>query len=288
MTKIFDSREQSPNSPRFICDFSPPRGGDPALLDQARYLETDWVSVAYNPGKSARVSSPITAHWIKENTGRDVVFTLATRDMNKVAVQSTLLGAQLMGLENVIVVQGDRFTEKDLAAVKDVSDYRPTTLIESVREMNNGIDFKGLKLRSPTNFCVGASIDLGHGIEKEARLTWRKIDAGAQYFISQPVFGPEAPREFLGRYMDEGDAELTVPVFFGVQIMASEGLVLGDVPEWATDGLAKGRAGSDIALEVLSRFSDAGFRDFYLVPPIFKGGRRDYEAAQAVLDNFPR
>ena len=179
MTKITDKYEQSADTPLVICDFSPPRGAGPELLEPAGRIDADWISVAYNPGKSTRVSSPIAAHWIKENLGRDVVFTLATRDMNKIAVQSLLLGAQLMGLENVVVVQGDRLTERDLSRVRDASDYWPTELLGAIREMNQGIDFKGLKLRSPTDFCVGASIDLGRGVEREVRLPGARRGGGA-------------------------------------------------------------------------------------------------------------
>ena len=287
MTKITDRYEQSA-APMFICDFSPPRGGGPELLEPAAGIDADWISVAYNPGRSTRVSPPIAAHWIKEHTGRDVVFTLATRDMNKIAIQSLLLGAQLMGLENVVVVQGDRLTERDLSRVRDASDYRPTELLGAIREMNRGIDFKGLRLRSPTDFCVGASLDLGRGVEREVQLAMRKVEAGAQFFISQPTFDPAGALELLDRYAEESGERLSAPVFLGVQVMTTEGPVFGDVPEWVTDGLAKGRSGVDIALEVLGRFTQAGFRAFYLIPPILKGGRRDYEAAQAVLEAFRR
>ena len=288
MTKITDRYEQSADTPLVICDFSPPRGAGPELLEPAAGIDADWISVAYNPGKSTRVSSPIAAHWIKENLGRDVVFTLATRDMNKIAMQSLLLGAQLMGLENVVVVQGDRLTERDLSRVRDASDYRPTELLGAIREMNQGIDFKGLKLQSPTDFCVGASLDLGRGIEREVRLARRKVEAGAQFFISQPTFDPAGALELLDRYAEESGERLSAPVFFGVQVMTTGSPVFGDVPEWVTDGLAKGRSGVDIALDVLDRFIQAGFRSFYLIPPILKGGRRDYEAAQVVLEAFRR
>ena len=70
--------------------------------------------------------------------------------------------------------------------------------------------------------------------------------------------------------------------------MTAGGPVFGDVPEWVTVGLSKGRSGVDIVLDVLDRFTQAGFRAFYLIPPILKGGRRDYEAAQTVLQAFRR
>ena len=169
-----------------------------------------------------------------------MVFTLATRDMNKIAIQSLLLGAQLMGLENVVVVQGDRLTERDLSRVRDASDYRPTELLGAIREMNQGIDFKGLKLRSPTDFCVGASLDLGRGIEREVQLAMRKVEAGAQFFISQPTFDPAGALELLDRYAEESGERLSAPVFFGVQVMTAGSPVFGDVPEWVTGWARQG------------------------------------------------
>ncbi len=289
MTKVIDTLANlaKPNQAVFICDFSPPRGANAELLEPVKNLDADFVSVAYNPGKSTRVNPVITAHWIKANVGADVVFTLATRDMNKLALQSLLLGAELLGLENLVVVKGDGFTDKELSLVKDVSDYLPSELLRSITQMNEGIDFKGLKLRSPTNFCAGATIDLGRDLERELKLTRNKVEAGTQFFISQPTFEPDEPQEFIARYAELYDEELP-PIFHGIQIMTPDSLVLGKVPQWVTDDLAKGRAGEDIALEVLGKFTDHGFRSFYLVPPILRGGRRDYEAAQSVLEAFRR
>ena len=286
MTKIVDSYSQDGERPLFICDFSPPRGADPEMLEPARHLDVDFISVAYNPGRSTRVNSAVAAHWVKERTGRDVVFTLATRDMNKLSVQSLLLGAQLLGLENLVVVRGDDFTEKDLTLLRGVNDYRPTSLLRSVNDMNQGLDFKGLKLRAPTDFCVGAAIDLGRGIENEVRLTRRKVEAGAHFFISQPTFHPDGPAEFRARYADAYAEELPVPVFHGIQVMSEDSVVFSDVPSWVTDDLAKGRSGGDIALQVYRDFAEAGFRSYYLVPPVLKGGCRDYEAARAALEAF--
>ena len=286
MASVVDQLERNADRTVFICDFSPPRGGSPDLLEPAAHLDVDFVSVAYNPGKSARVNSVAAAHWIKTNTGRDVVFTLATRDMNKVAVQSLLLGAQLLGLENVIVVKGDEFTDRELSLVREVNDYRPTDLLRSINELNRGLDYKGLKLRTPTEFCVGASIDLARGVESESRLTHSKVAAGAHFFVSQPTFDPNEPKRFLEMYAEPYGEELTLPIFHGVQLMTQDSLVFGNVPRWVTDDLAKGRTGVDIALQVLRDFADAGIRSIYLVPPILRGGRRDYEAARAALESF--
>ena len=154
--------------------------------------------------------------------------------------------------------------------------------------MNRGRDFKGGKLRSPTELCVGATIDLGLGLEAQTKLTRRKVEAGTQYFLMQAVFDPALVRRFLDGYAQIYGEELTAPLFCGVQVITPGGLVFGDVPDWVTGDLQRGRDAVDIALAVLHAFVDAGFRSIYLVPPILRAGRRDYEAAARVLDGFPR
>ena len=103
MTTIVDRRAQD-DEVMFVCDFTPPRGSSPKLLKDAKNIDADFISVAYSPGKSVRIGSIFVAHWIKEHTNKEVVFTLATRDMNKLAVQSLLLGGALLGLENLVVL----------------------------------------------------------------------------------------------------------------------------------------------------------------------------------------
>ena len=288
MTTVVEKRRQSGDSLLVICDFSPPRGSDPALLEPALHLGADFISMAYNPGRSARVSSPLAAHWVRERSGRDVVFTLATRDMNKVATQSLLMGASLLGLDNLIVVKGDSFSESDLRSVKSVDDFTPTGLIKATAEMGEGIDFRGRKLRSPSRFCVGATLDLGKDPNREMALARRKADAGAEFFLLQALFEPARLRRFVDDYSERYGGPLEQPIFCGVQVPAPDGLSFGSVPGWVSSDLAKGRPGDQIALQLIYEYRDAGFTSIYLVPPVFRGGRRDYEAAQRVLEDLER
>ena len=288
MTTVVEKRCQSGDSLLVICDFSPPRGSDPALLEPALHVGADFISVAYNPGRSARVSSPLAAHWVRERSGRDVVFTLATRDVNKVAAQSLLMGASLLGLENLVVVKGDGFTESDLGRVKSVDDFTPTGLMRATTEMGEGIDFRGRKLRSLSRFCVGAAIDLGKGPKREMALARRKVEAGAEFFLLQALFEPARLRRFLDDYAERYGHPLEQPIFCGVQVPAPDGLSFGAVPEWVGNDLEKGRPGEQIALQLIYEYRDAGFNSIYLVPPVFRGGRRDYEAAQRVLEDLER
>lgn len=288
MATVVDRRQQEKNALLVMCDFSPPRGSDSCLMEPSVHLKADFISVAYSPGKSSRVSSPFAAHWIREHTNSDVVFTVATRDMNKVAMQSLLMGASLMGLENMVVVKGDIFSGEELKMVKAVNDFTPTALIKASIEMNHGLDFKGLELRTPTSFCVGATIDLGREFNRELELTRRKVKAGAQYFLLQPLFEPGKLNSFVERYAELYGEDLTSPIFCGVQIMVPKSQMFGVIPEWVDEDLAKGRTGVEIALQVMEKYMDLGFNSMYLVPPVFKGGRRDYEVAQSILEGLGR
>ncbi len=239
--------------------------------------------MAYNPGRAVRVNSAMLAAAIKRDVGKDVVFTLATRDMNRLALQSLLLGAQLLGLENVVVVQGDPFTERDLALVKGAGDIGPSALIAAIAGMNQGIDFRGAQLRSPTGFCVGATLDLGRNNEREAGLARRKAQAGAEFFITQPIFGAETAARFQDAYAARYGEPLKLPVFFGLQVLEQEGVIFSSVPESVQRDLAGGRSGVDIALELYHQFQATGLHNVYLVPPIRRGGARNYDAAREVL-----
>ena len=269
----------------FICDFSPPRGTDPDALERARGIDANFICVAYNPGRAVRVDSAMLAYSIKQHTGTEVIFNLGTRDMNKIALQSHLLGAQMLGLENVVVIRGDVFTQRDLSQVKDVSDFGPSDLIRALESMNQGVDFRGSKLRAPANFCIGASIALSRGIEREAALTHRKAASGAQFFITQPIFSTGEITAFLDAYKTASGEDISQPVFFGLQILEKDGVIFSSVPEKIRQDLERGRQGTEIALELLDEILDFGIRTVYLVPPILKGGARDYEAAQKVLEN---
>lgn len=286
MAKVID--KCSPNTDRLtiICDFSPPRGANETLLQGANSLDVDFLCLAYSPGRSVRVDSAIAAHVIKERLGRDVIFTLATRDMNKLAIQNHLLGASLLGLDNVLVVGGDNFTERDLTIVKGVSDYTPSELIKSVKAMNHGEDYRGLKLRSPTDFCVGATIDLSRGIEREAKLTHRKVLAGADFLITQPVYDIQQMLQFLHTYELLSGNKVSVPIFLGLQVLDLSSLVFGEVPETIKQDLEYGRTGVDIAAELLCQFLAAGVRNIYLIPTILRGGLRNYTTAQMVVETY--
>ena len=281
MVKVTEGCFEATGRTSVICDFSPPRSGDSGAVEQAQ-IDADFISVAYNPGRAVRANSAMLAAAI-QRSGKDTIFTLATRDMNKLAVQSQLLGAQMLGVQNVVVVQGDPFSERDRSRVTAVNDYHPTELIAAISQMNQGQDFKESQLRAATDFCIGASVDLGRGIEEEAQLAVKKVRAGAQFLITQPIFDIDHVARYREYYGYHAGKAGTLPVYFGLQILEQDGVLFSSVPESVRSELEGGRSGVDIALELYQEFQEAHLNNIYLMPPIKRGGARNYEAAKEFL-----
>ena len=244
----------------------------------------DFISVNYNPGRVPRADSAITAHLIRRHTGRDVLFTLAVRDMNPLALQSHVLGASTLGLENLLVLGGDPFPPSRNRRGSCVGTMRPTELMRAVRNMNNGLDGRGRPLESAANLCVGGVIDLGQDVEDAARLTRKKVEAGAQFFVTQPVFDPQQKRAFEVAYEAAAGEPLAAPVFYGLQILWPGRIAFSLVPPHYQRQLERGRSGDDIAMEVWEGLRREGIDTLYLVPPIGPRGARDYEAGNRFLE----
>ena len=286
MAKVTDTYKKRGSGPVIVCDFTPPRGVDHRYFENARHLDVDFISVAYNPGKAVRVDSAMLGYSIKKETGRDVVVNLAVRDMNRLALESHILGASVLGLENLLVLGGDPFSPAQLRRVKNVGDLKPTELIRAVGDMNRGLDYRGRKLRGATDMCVGGVVDLGRGVDAEALLTRRKVEAGAQFLVTQPIFSAGEKKRFEEAYETVAGEPLGIPVFYGLQILVQGGVTFAQAPAVVVRDLEAGRDGVDIAAEVWEEFREAGIDGMYLVPPILKGGARDYQAAGRFLERI--
>lgn len=282
MTWVTAAGFEATGKPAFICDFSPPRSGSYEDIPSP-FPDADFLMVNRNPGRAVRADSAMLAAELQRRTGQSVIFALLTRDMNRLAVQSYLLGAQLLGLENVVVAQGDSFSTSDIKRVPAVVDYRPTELIAHISQMNQGIDFRGRKLDSPTNFCIGATVDPGQDPCRQAVLAYRKLSEGAAFLITQPVYDPTHALAFLEAYEEIAGGPCLMPIYWGLQMLEEESVAFGPVPVRLQEELAAGRSSVDLALEVYSRFLESSMGNVYLLPSIRRGGSRGYEAAQDFL-----
>ncbi len=282
MTSVTASGFEVSGNTTIICDFSPPRSGDPSHIATC-IPDADFLLVNRNPGRAVRADSAMLASHLRQATGKEVVFALLTRDMNRLAIHSYLLGAQMLGLENVVVAQGDPFSAADRGKVAAGSGYRPTELIADIGELNRGRDFRGRRLDSPTSFCVGATLDLAQPVGRQAALTAAKIHAGARFLVTQPIFDPAVRDNFEAEFRAEWGGYCPVPIYWGLQMLERGSVSFGQVPERVRRELEKGRSGVNLALELFESFQESSMRNIYLLPPIRQGGERDYEAAQEFI-----
>jgi len=286
MKSVLEALEKRERKPFVACDFSPPKGGTEDLLTNIAELTPDMFLVAYAPGQSVRINPIFVADWIQTKVNIPSIFTISPRDMNKSAIQSLLLGAQLRGLDNVFIVKGDKFSAQDLVVQNSVDDFKPTELVACIRSMNERRDFLGKELHYPTTFCIGAALDISRLWRNETWLTKSKIDQGCDFLISQPVFDPELPGRFLEFYRAEIGENLNVPILWGIQMMDKNTVSFANVPEWVYRNLEDGYLPYEIAIDLMGRYLEKGLDTFYLIPTIFKGGRRDYLSAQAVIEEI--
>ena len=265
MARVTDIVSASGTRPVFMCDFSPPRNPSPDWPNEASALSPDIFSVPYLAPHPTR-PDPITAsQLIRDHTGAEVAFNLATRDASKSKLLDKLTRARDLGLENVVVLQGD--ADRGVRNLPRAKRFKPTELIRELK-------------RSGEHFCVGAVSDLAKGTESEADLSIRKIDSGADFLIVQPTFDFEATERFLSHLGP------SVPLFFGVQVLVKGGISFTPTPHPIRHRIDYEGAGVDIAVETIARFLRLGVRCFYLIAPIYPGGARDYPMARQVMDSF--
>ena len=282
MLKITELHKQRDTNSIFIVDFSHPKSVNTNFLKDAKELNADYISVAYNPSKSIKIFSMIVAQQIKEKTNKKVVFSLATRDMNKLSTQSILKGAQLLGLNNLIVFKGDNFNEKDLSI--QVDDYTPTTLIKDIKKMNQEKDLKNDKISTDTDFCIGAAVNTSSISNNEIKLTKNKIDAGAHYLISQPSNKPDNFLRFHSKYIKKYKKKINIPIFHGILMVNQNSLHYDNISKSLTqDYTQKDSDGIEKTVSIIETFLKNGINSFYLIPPIYKKGERDYKLANSVI-----
>jgi homocysteine S-methyltransferase len=163
-----------------------------AQVEKARrlhHLGIDAINIPDGPRASARMSALALATILQREVGIEAVLHFACRDRNVIGMQSDLLGAWALGLRNILAITGDPpklGNYPDATAVFDVDAIGLTNLIT---RLNHGLDLAGNPIGAPTGFHVGVGVNPGAiNLDEELRrLDW-KIEAGAEYMITQPVF----------------------------------------------------------------------------------------------------
>ncbi|MFN8634179.1 MAG: bifunctional homocysteine S-methyltransferase/methylenetetrahydrofolate reductase [Chloroflexota bacterium] len=199
------------------CEIAPPESGDAerALEDVAclRAAGCDAVVVAPVKSTRAQVSSTSLALLIQQRVPElDAILTVTTWDRSVIALQADLLGAHAFGLRHVICRTGTPPLQGDYPNVAGVWDIDGLGLSQMLQGLNEGRDHHGTPLGRPTAFVIGARIHpAADDFERQVRSVRAKIDAGASYLISPPVFDVDA----LARLLDAADAG-DLPVLLGI------------------------------------------------------------------------
>ena len=187
-----------------LVELVSPRGVSPATqVQKARRLHhfgIDAINIPDGPRASARMSALSLAVILQRDVGIETVLHFACRDRNVIGMQSDLLGAWALGLRNILAVTGDPpklGNYPDATAVFDVDAIGLTNLIN---RLNHGLDLAGNPIGEPTGFSIGVGVNPGAiNLEEELRrLDW-KVDAGAEYMITQPVFDIRILERFMKR-----------------------------------------------------------------------------------------
>lgn len=214
---------------RFVIavEMNPPRGlSTHKLLAGASLLAdsgADVVNVADSPMARMRMSPWAVCSLIQNRVRIETVVHFPTRGRNLLRVQGDLLAAHALGVRNVFVVMGDPTAIGDYPDAMDNYDLVPSGLIKLIKQgFNVGVDHAGSDIGQPTSFFVGCALNLtAQDIDQEIKTLRRKLRAGADFIISQPVYQPELSRAFLDRYRQlHGD--LPIPLLAGILPLVSD------------------------------------------------------------------
>jgi methionine synthase / methylenetetrahydrofolate reductase (NADH) len=185
-------------------ELDPPRGHTvDKLVQGAKLLKEKGVEIVdINDGSLGRVRMSVlaTALLVRDGTGLDVNMHFTCRDRNLMGIQGDLLGAHALDIRNILAMTGDPPRAGDYANATAVFDVDGVGLIEILRRMNDGVDATGTSIGEPTFFCVGAALNpAAADVDREIERMHRKIEAGARWLQTQPVYDLEQLDRFLAR-----------------------------------------------------------------------------------------
>jgi homocysteine S-methyltransferase len=207
-------------------EMDPPRGLSTHKLIAGASLLTeagaDVINVADSPMARMRMSAWAVCDVVQRRVNVETTLHFPTRGRNLLRVQGDLLAAHALGIRNVFVVMGDPTSVGDYPEAMDNYDLVPSGLIKLIKQgFNAGVDHSGVSIGQPTNFFVGAALNLcAPEPEQEIRNLRRKIQAGADFFLTQPIYHPEDGRRFLSAY-EKQYGKLDRPVLVGILPLVS-------------------------------------------------------------------
>jgi methionine synthase I (cobalamin-dependent)/5,10-methylenetetrahydrofolate reductase len=250
----------------------PPLGYDLSkTVEKARACAeagVDSINIPDGPRASSRVSPIVTALTIQRGAGIEAVLHVTCRDRNVIGMQSDLLGCASVGVNNLLIITGDPPKLGDYPFASAVFDIDSIGLTSIASRLNRGLDIGGKQVDPPTRFLIGVGADPTHPDQKrELSRFAKKVEAGAEFAITQPVYDPEVLLRFLEKISAYG-----IPVIAGVWPLASyqNALFLNNevpgvsIPQAVMERMAAApdkqsarETGIEISREIVERVRDA-------------------------------
>jgi methionine synthase I (cobalamin-dependent)/5,10-methylenetetrahydrofolate reductase len=190
-------------------EMSPPKGfSAEQLLEGAATLQAagaDVINVADSPRSRMRMSPWAVCHLVQTRLNMGTVLHFPTRGRNILRVQGDLLAAHALNVRNIFVVMGDPTSIGEYPDALNDYDVVPTGLIKLLKQgFNQGLDYGGEPIAQPTHFLVGCAANLTPADpERELKLLHRKIESGADFALTQPIYDIAQARAFVARYEAE-------------------------------------------------------------------------------------
>src|SRR5690606_22140581 len=210
-----------------ICvEMDPPRGlSTHKLLAGASLLHdsgADVINVADSPMARMRMSAWAVCDVVQRKVGVETTLHFPTRGRNLLRVQGDLLAAHALGIRNVFVVMGDPTSIGDYPEATDNYDLVPSGLIKLIKQgFNMGVDHSGTSIGQPTNFFVGAALNLcPQDVDTEIKNMQRKIKAGADFFLTQSIYRADDGPKLIEAY-EAKHGKLNKPILAGILPLVS-------------------------------------------------------------------
>jgi len=280
---------------RFIIsvEMDPPRGlSAHKLLAGASLLAdsgADVIDVADSPMARMRMSPWAVCSLIQRQVKVETVLHFPTRGRNLLRVQGDLLASHALDVRNVFVVMGDPTAIGDYPEAMDNYDLAPSGLIKLIKQgFNLGVDHAGVDIGQPTSFFVGCAANLlPPDMERELQVLQRKLKAGADFILTQPIYEPAPLQQFQQAYQRKFGQPLPIPLLVGILPLASgrhAAFLQQEVPgihipdgirqQMEAAGEMGARKGIELAIQLIDQLRP-NVRGIYLMPAF---GRYDYAA----------
>ncbi len=187
-------------------ELDPPKGLNPTRLlsaaGQLREVGTDLINIADSPMARVRMGCIAVARLIQDHLGMETIIHYTTRDRNLMALQSELLGAHALGIRNILALTGDPLRMGAYPNTTGVWDVDSVGLIKVIRGLNEGHDAAGSAFKAKASFFIGCALNLNmtdEETEREIEKYQRKVEAGAQFIMTQPICELAPLERFLSR-----------------------------------------------------------------------------------------